>query len=80
MRTEEEVRNMYRQYVYRYAIADLNSTRHDMINQYYGAAVACGRTLGRDMKRIKKDFGQAKSFIKRLKDEGKELPGFSGVN
>ena len=75
MRTEEQVREMYRQYVYRYAIADINGQRHNA-NQYFGAAVATGRTLGRDMKRIKKDFGMARNFIKRLREEGKPLPGF----
>jgi hypothetical protein len=78
MRQEEEVRSMYRQYVYRYAIADLNGQRH-MANQYYGASVATGRTLGRDFKRIKKDFGTARTFIKRLREEGKELPGFKNI-
>jgi hypothetical protein len=78
MRTEEEVREMYRQYVYRYAIADLNGQRMSA-NQYFGASVACGRTLGRNMKRINKDFGIAKNFIKRTREEGKTLPGFKAV-
>jgi len=78
MRTEEEIRNMYRNYIYRYAIADLNGKR-TAAYEYYGAAIATGRTLGRDMKRINKDFGTAKSFIKRLREEGKQLPGFKDV-
>lgn len=78
MRTEEQIREMYRQYVYRYAIADLNGQRH-MANQYFGASVACGRTLGRDMKRINRDFTIAKKFVKRTREEGKTLPGFKDV-
>lgn len=75
MRTEEQVKEMYRQYVYRYAIALINGQVLPA-REYYGAAVATGRTLGRDMKRIKKDFKTADLFIKRLREEGKPLPGF----
>jgi len=76
MRTEEQVREMYRQYIYRYALADLDGKRV-AANQYFGASIACGRTLGKDIKRIKKDFGAAKSFIKRRIEEGKPLPFFT---
>jgi len=75
MRTEEQVRDMYRQYVYRYAISDLDGKR-TAANQYYGATVSCGRTLGRDMKRIKRDINTAKDFVRRLREKGEELPGF----
>jgi hypothetical protein len=75
MRSEEEVRSLYRNYVYRHAIALLNGQR-DKASEYFGASVATGRTLGRDMKRINKDFYTAKTFIKRLREEGKQLPGF----
>jgi len=78
MRTEQEVRDMYRQYIYRCAISDMNGKRHEA-NQYFGASVACGRTLGRDLKRINKDLTHAKSFVKRLRAEGKELPGFKNI-
>ena len=75
MRTEEKVREMYRQYVYRCAIQSLHG-RHVHANQYFGAAVACGRTLEKDMKRISQDLNRAKAFVKRRRDEGKPLPGF----
>lgn len=78
MRTEQEVRELYRQYVYRYAISDIDGKR-TAANQYFGAAIATGRTLGRDLKRIRKDFTTAKEFIGRLRAEGKPLPGFKNA-
>ena len=78
MRQEESVRDMYRQYVYRYAVSDLDGKR-TAANQYFGAAIATGRTLERSLKTIRKDLNIAKDFILRLREEGKPLPGFKQV-
>jgi hypothetical protein len=64
LRTEEEVRRFYRDYVMKYANANLKGDR-DATNQYFGAAIACGRTLGKDVKRIKLDFQIAEEHIRR---------------
>ncbi len=61
MRTEEEVRNMYKIYVAGYATA----TNKEMEDQFFGAAIACGRTLGKDIKRIKKDFEVTKEVLRQ---------------
>ena len=73
MRTEHDIRNMYRQYVYLHAFADIDG-KVKAADQYYGAAFACGRTIGKDGTSIRKDLNRAKSFIKRRKAEGKPLP------
>ena len=64
MRSEEEIRGMYKQYVFKYAEAILENNR-DASNQYFGAAISCGRTLGKDVKRIKLDFDIAKEHLMR---------------
>lgn len=78
MRTEVEIRDLYRQYVYRYAIAQMSDHREKK-DQFFGAAFALGRTLDRDLIRIEKDFEIARKFIRRLKEENKILPGFREV-
>lgn len=67
MRSEEEVRRFYRDYVLKYADANLNK-RTVAANQYFGAAIACGRTLGKDAKRIKRDLEMAEDHLRRLRD------------
>jgi hypothetical protein len=64
MRTEEEVRALYKQYVLKYAEA---IQKGDTVasHQYFGASIACGRTLGKDVKRIKKDFEVAEYHINK---------------
>jgi len=64
MRSEEEIRLMYRQYVFKYAKATIEGER-DASNQYFGAAISCGRTLGKDVKRIRLDFDIAKEHLQR---------------
>ena len=64
MRSEEEVRRFYKDYVLSYAKAVLEG-RDTAANQYFGAAIACGRTLGKDIKRIKLDFDIAQDHFKR---------------
>lgn len=78
MRTEQEVRDLYKQYVYRYAIAiiDKDKTKE---NIFFGASLALGRTLKKDLKKINKDYDIAIVFINRLREEGKELPGFKDI-
>lgn len=78
MRTEIEVRSLYKQYVYRFALAkvDGDETKKE---QFFGASFALGRVLKKDMKKIEKDYQIAILFIERLRDEGKELPGFKEV-
>lgn len=64
MRSEEEVREFYRQYVYRYAqeVVDGDS---GSANQYLGAAFAYGRTLERSMKQIDSDLKGAVALIEK---------------
>ncbi len=78
MRTETEVRELYRQYVYRYAIAflDRSGTRE---NQFFGASLALGRALGKTAIQVNADYVKAIRYIERLREEGKELPGFREV-
>jgi len=64
MRTESEVRALYKQYIFKYAEANRDNNR-DAANQYFGAAIACGRTLGKDVKRIRLDFDIAKDYLRR---------------
>lgn len=78
MRDEIAVRQMYKQYCYRYALAsiDEDETKKD---QFFGASFALGRVLNKDMKKIEKDYESAIYFIGRLREEGKELPGYREV-
>lgn len=64
MRAEEEIRRFYKDYVLRFAKSKLTG-KEVAAQQYFGAAVACGRILGKDMKRIKKDFGIAEDHYRR---------------
>jgi hypothetical protein len=64
MRTESEVRSLYKQYVLKYAEARLKKNTVAE-HQYFGAAIACGRTLGKDAKRIKLDFEIAQEHLRR---------------
>ena len=64
MRSEEEVRRFYKDYVLKYADANLKG-KNDMANQYFGAAIACGRTLGKDARRIKLDMHIADEHLRR---------------
>ncbi len=64
MRTEEEVRRFYKGYVLKYAEANLKG-RSEAAHQYFGAAIACGRTLGKDAKRMKLDFKIAEEHLRR---------------
>lgn len=67
MRSEEEVRSLYKKYVFKYAEAALDNPHSAAANQYFGAAIASGRTLGKDVRRIKKDFEIAKEHYRREK-------------
>lgn len=69
MRSEEEVRALYRLYIVKHANSVINNDR-DAANQYFGASIACGRTLGKDIKRIKKDLEITEEHFRRemLKD------------
>lgn len=64
MRNEEEVRRFYKDYVLKYAESNLKG-RTDAANQYFGAAIACGRTLGKDVKRIRLDMQIADEHLRR---------------
>lgn len=64
MRTEEEVRRFYKDYVMKYAHAVIMG-KTIASHQYFGAAIATGRTLGKDTKRIKKDMMLADEHIRR---------------
>lgn len=64
MRTEEEVRRFYKDYVMKYAYAVIKG-KTEASHQYFGAAIATGRTLGKDTKRIKKDMLLADEHIRR---------------
>ena len=66
MRSEEQVRGSYKDYVLRYATANL-AGREVAAHQYFGAAIACGRILGKDIKRIKRDFQIAEDHVRRSK-------------
>ncbi len=78
MRTEIQIRNLYKQYIYRYALASLDGETEKK-NIFFGASIALGRTLEKDGKTINKDYLLACAFIERLREEGKELPGFREV-
>ncbi len=69
---------MYKQYIYRYAIANKDGDEEKK-NIFFGASLALGRTLGKDLKKINRDFEIALVYIDRLREEGKELPGFREV-
>lgn len=64
MRTEEEVRRFYKDYVLKYAYAVITG-KTEASHQYFGAAIACGRTLGKDTKRIKLDMQIADEHLRR---------------
>ncbi len=64
MRTEDEVRSLYKLYLIKHAKAIINNDR-DASNQYFGASIACGRTLGKDIKRIKLDLDITEEHFKR---------------
>ena len=78
MRTEQEVRELYKQYVYRFAQAKLDEDKKKE-DIFFGASFALGRALNKDMKKINSDYEVAIGFIKRLREEGKELPGFKEI-
>lgn len=65
MRTENEVRELYTQYLYRHALADQENDKRDVSNQLLGAAFAYGRTLGYGMKRIRLDVKAARAKLER---------------
>lgn len=69
MRSEEEVRELYKNYVKRYALAKFEK-KEIAAHQYYGAAIACGRTLGKDMKRINLDLSITFDYILRESNRG----------
>ncbi len=66
MRTEEAVREMYQRYVFGCAKSRLSDEGDDAALIYYGAAIACGRTLGKDMKRIRKDLEVAEDHYRKV--------------
>lgn len=66
MRTEEQVRDMYKRYVNGHAKAKLSEKEKNTSLIFYGAAIACGRTLGKDMKRIKMDLEIAQDHYRRV--------------
>lgn len=78
MRNEIEVRDLYKQYCYRYALAKIDEDEAKK-EQFFGASFALGRVLNKDMKKIEKDYESAIYFISRLREEGKKLPGFREV-
>jgi hypothetical protein len=63
MRTEEEVRTLYKDYVYRHAKSSLDG-KVIAAHEYFGAAIALGRTLGKDVRRITTDIDIVKTYIK----------------
>ncbi len=63
MRTENEVRDFYKQYVYRWGVASVEG--NEAADQYLGAAFASGRILGRSMKQIDADLKRAKRVAAR---------------
>jgi len=67
MRTEAEIREFYKDYVYRFSKAAIEGNINAAL-EYKGAAVACGRTLGKDLKRINADLEIAKDWLKRYGD------------
>lgn len=63
MRSENEIREFYKQYVYRWGKAVVE--RNEAADQYLGAAFASGRILGRSMKQIDSDLKRAKRVAER---------------
>lgn len=78
MRSEVEVRELFKQYCYRYAIASIDNQEQKK-DQFFGASLALGRTLGKTNNTISKDITRSVEFIERLRKEGKDLPGFKEV-
>lgn len=78
MRTEIEVRELYKQYVYRYALAQIDGDKEKRLS-FMGASIALGRTLKKDLRKINEDQIRAIAFITRLREEGKDLPGYKEV-
>lgn len=63
MRSEEDVRALYKDYVYRHAKSDLDG-KTKAASEYFGAAIALGRTLGKDVRRITTDIDIVKTYIR----------------
>lgn len=63
MRSENEIREFYKQYVYRWGKAVVEQSA--AADQYLGAAFASGRILGRSMKQIDSDLKRAKRVAER---------------
>lgn len=63
MRSENEVRSFYKQYVYRWGVADFQMNKS--ADQLLGAAFAYGRILGRSMKQIDSDLKRARRVAER---------------
>lgn len=64
MRSEEQIRELYKKYVRSHAICSLNNMDR-AADQSWGAAMALGLTLGKDMKRIKRDIETVKEYMRR---------------
>lgn len=77
MKTEEELRILYNQYLYRFAsLSDYNPerdglTERDIANQLLGVAFAYGRMLGFGMSRIRLDAKKVRGHL-----EEKEYSGY----
>lgn len=63
MRSEDETKIFYKQYVYRWGKATVEG--NSAADQYLGAAFASGRILGRSMKQIDSDLKRAKRVAER---------------
>ena len=64
MRTEEEINDFYKRYVVSWGRATV-SRETDKANQFLGAAFACGRIMGRSIKRIDSDLKRAKRLAEK---------------
>jgi hypothetical protein len=63
VRSEEEIKIFYKQYIYRWGKATVEMD--SVADQYLGAAFAYGRILGRSMKQIDSDLKRAKRVAER---------------
>lgn len=71
-RTSDELKSLYGQYLYRYAVMREDPKKQDIANQLLGAAFAYGRMLGLGMPRIRLDVNKVISKIEEQKPRPKE--------
>lgn len=71
-RSDDELKNLYNQYLLRHAATKSDPKLRDISNQLLGVAFAYGRMLGLGMPRIKLDINRAISKIEKQSQSSRE--------